>query len=104
MVMQMLLNFSKLVNHESLPRKQKKNLILFIIWARPQTFFFKLRKKLDKNLAESILLFKQATQQADIQLLDCIFQNIFLLLTEAAIKKIVSASSWWLTAGPERLQ
>lgn len=71
----------------------QESLILFIIWARPQTtsffFLFKLRKKLNnKNLAESILLFNQATQQADIQLLDCIFQNIFSLLTEAAIKNL----------------
>lgn len=84
-ISEMLKNFSKLVSYDSLPRKS-----YFIIWARPQTtFLFKLGKKLNnKNLAESSLLFNQATQWADIQLLECIFQNIFSLLTEAALKNL----------------
>lgn len=81
----MLNNFSKLVSYESLPRKP-----CFIIWARPQTtFIFKLRKKLNnKNLAESSLLFNQATQRADIQLLDCIFKKYFLFTDRSCYKKI----------------
>lgn len=73
-------------------QESKKILFCLLFGLDPKPFYLfilRLRKKLNnKNLAESILLFKQATQQADIQLLDCIFQNIFLLLTEAAIKKL----------------
>lgn len=73
----------------------QESLILFIIWARPLTTFYLIKKKKlnNKKLAESILQFNQATQQADIQLLDCIFQNIFSLLTEAAIKNLSQHSA-----------